>query len=205
MDRRTFIFTGLLGGTALATSGGVAHALTAAPADARLAAELDRQFQESLVLSPQGATGLGLDKGRLAALKGRLDDYGEAGRLKATAAARHAASALRAIDPASLGAPVRRQREIALFRAEEMAAPARFGIASAEQCYPISQQNGAYFEVPDLMTNQHTIETAADAEAYLARLDGFARALDQQTTAQRAQAARQMVAPAWALTWPWAR
>lgn len=203
MDRRTFIQTALLGATALATPAGLARALAASPAltpaDARLAAEMDRQFQESLQLSPQNATGLGLDKGRLEALKSRLDDYGESGRLQNVAAARHGAAVLRAIDPASLGAAARRQREIALYRAEENAAPARFGIVSAEQCYPISQQYGAYFEVPDLMTNQHTIETAADAEAYLARLDGFAGALDQQTALQRAQAARQLVAPAWSL------
>lgn len=199
MDRRNFIKSALFTSSAVALAGGPGRVFAAQTGDARLAAELDRQFQQGLLLSPMSATGLGLDKGRLVALKGQLDDYSEAGRQATVAAARSGIMALRSIAPASLTPALRRQREIALYRVEEQAASARFGIPSVQQCYPISQQNGAYFEVPDLMTNQHTIETAADAEAYLARLDGFARALDQQTAVQRAQAARHLVAPAWAL------
>jgi uncharacterized protein (DUF885 family) len=35
--------------------------------------------------------------------------------------------------------------------------------------YPIFQQGGSYFSTPDFLNTAHTIETAADAEAYLSR------------------------------------
>ena len=44
----------------------------------------------------------------------------------------------------------------------------------------LSQIDGAYLNVPELLTSQHTIATAEDCDAYLSRLDAFARLLDQE-------------------------
>ena len=41
--------------------------------------------------------------------------------------------------------------------------------------YAVSQLTGAYQSVPDFLDTKHRIDTAADAEAYLARLDAFGR------------------------------
>lgn len=195
MDRRQFLASGAA--LAVAARGSVAWAGDAE--NGTLVAELDRQFYDGLLINPENATALGLDKGKFAALKGKLDTYGEAGRLATLAFEKKGRDALRAIDPSSLSGPARRQREIALYRSEAAIEPDRFGLSDVQMCYPISQQNGAYFEVPDLITNQHTIETAEDAEAYLSRLAAFPDALDQQAEDQRAQAARGIVAPAWSL------
>lgn len=195
MDRRQFLASGAA--LAIAARGSIAWAAEAG--DAALVTELDRQFYEALPINPQNATALGLDKGKFAALKSRLNTYGEAGRLATLAFEKKGRAALQAIDPAALSGPARRQREIALYRAEAAIEPDRFGLSDVQMCYPVSQQNGAYFEVPDLITNQHTIETADDAEAYLSRLAAFSGVLDQQAEDQRAQAARGIVAPAWSL------
>ncbi len=65
--------------------------------------------------------------------------------------------------------------------------------------YRIFQQGGAYFATPDFLNTAHTIRTADDAEAYLARLDALADVLDQESVEQRAEAARGFVAPGWSL------
>ena len=50
----------------------------------------------------------------------------------------------------------------------------KFGIDSVQRPYPIFQQGGSYFSTPDFLNSAHTIDTAADAEAYLSRLAQFA-------------------------------
>lgn len=195
MDRRQFLGSAAV--TVMAAR--VPYAWAAEPGDARLNAELDRLFYGRFEVNPQEATALGFDKGRFVAAKSRLGDYGEAGQRNLVALEQRSRDALRAIDPASLSPAGRRHRDVALYRADEQIDPAQFGLADAQVCYPISQQNGAYFEVPDLLTNQHTIEIAADPEAYLSRLAAFPGALDQQSELQRASVARGIVAPAWSL------
>src|SRR5206468_1487762 len=78
-------------------------------------------------------------------------------------------------------------------------APSRWNIAGAQRPYPITQQGGAYFEIPDFLNTSHTIDNAADAEAYLSRLNQFATVLDNDTAEQRAQAAHGFLAPAWSI------
>ncbi len=75
----------------------------------------------------------------------------------------------------------------------------KFGIDSVIWPYMIFQQGGEYFGTPDFLNDTHTIVTAADCEAYLSRLDAFARNLDQECEMQRAQAARGYVAPGWSI------
>ena len=77
--------------------------------------------------------------------------------------------------------------------------PERFDISNPQSPYLISQQDGAYFSIPDFLTSAHTIENAADAEAYLSRLAQFATVLDNETAEQRRQAARGFLAPGWSL------
>src|SRR5690606_2810503 len=55
-----------------------------------------------------------------------------------------------------------------------------YGGQGAGSPYVLSQINGAYQELPDFLATQHTIETRADAEAYVARLVEFARVMDEE-------------------------
>ena len=61
--------------------------------------------------------------------------------------------------------------------------------------YVLSQLTGAYRDVPDFLESQHRVRDAADADAYLARLEAFAGAIDDDTERQRADAARGVFAP----------
>ncbi len=199
MERRQF----------LASSGALALAFAADPVfakgkaaggDARLRGLLDAIFQDGIARSPEFATSLGLDKGRLAHLRGQLSP--------ATAAERHADLArnrrwlarVRAVPAAGLSEAGKRHRALALYQLEQRTTSAqRFDIDSVQRPYPIFQQGGAYFGIPDFLTSQHPVKSAADAEAYLSRLSAFARVLDEDSAEQKAQAARGFVAPGWSL------
>ncbi len=199
MDRRQFLATG--SAAALAFAAEPALAKVAAPrGDAALRAALDAVFADGIAHSPEYATALGLDKGKLAALRSQLSP--------ATAAERHADLArnqrwlrkVEAIPAGSLSATDKRNRALSINMLENRTiAAARFDLDSVQRPYRLTQQGGAYFEVPDFLNSQHTIETASDAEAYLARLSAFARTLDEDSAEQRAQSARGFTAPGWSL------
>jgi len=200
MDRRSF----------LATSATIALLpLTETPAlavatgsgDAKLNALFDAIFQERVRNAPELASSLGLDKGPDAALKSKLDtDPAPLQRSKALARNRHAIAQLNAISPAALSEAGKLNREVVLYSLQtSTVAPARWSIDSAQRPYPITQQGGAYFDTPDFLNTSHTIDNAADAEAYLSRLQQFATVLDNDTAEQRAQAARGFLAPGWAI------
>ena len=61
--------------------------------------------------------------------------------------------------------------------------------------YVVSPITGAYQRVPTFLDTKHKVETAADADAYLGRLDAFAAALDANTQRMRAATAQGVVAP----------
>ena len=47
--------------------------------------------------------------------------------------------------------------------------------------YVVIQNVGAYLDITRFLDSDHPIETAADAEAYLARLQSYAKQLDGET------------------------
>ena len=198
MDRRTFLAAS--GATALATGIDPALAKPSAQGDAALTATLDAVFNDDIVNSPENATSLGLDKGKLAALKSQLSPRTAAERNREMARSRKWLARVRNFDPGKLSDAARLWREQTIYDLEQqIVAPARYGIGSVQRPYRIFQQGGSYFSVPDFLNSQHTIETAADAGAYLARLDAFATALDQDTAEQKAQSRRGFTAPGWSL------
>ncbi len=198
MDRRTF-----LSSTTAAAAVSLAPAmLRAQPAsgDIALDALLDRIFADGLKESPEQATQLGLDKGQNAALKSTLDDHSLAGRARALARNKKAMADIAAIDPATLSKQGKLNREVVLYSLEDrVAGPGKYGISGTIRPYAIFQQGGVYFNTPDFLNSAHTIQSKDDAESYLARLDAFATALDQDTAVQQHDAARGYVAPDFAL------
>jgi uncharacterized protein (DUF885 family) len=199
VDRRHFLASGTAA-TALSLLPRLATAATATAGDAALDALFVKIFDEGLLESPEGATGFGLDKGALAPLKSRLDDRSAAGRSADLARTRTSIARIEAIKPDTLSAAGKLNREVVLYSLNsQTVGPAKFGVGSAVRPYTITQQQGAYFELPDFLNSQHTIKTAADAEAYLSRLSAFATALDQDSEMQRSEAARGILAPDFAL------
>ena len=204
MDRRECLWTGGAAALALPLLSNSARALAYAAAgsgDAALNALFEAIFQEQVRTAPTFATQLGLDKGDLAYLKSKLDTrpYQQA-RAEELARNRKFLAQLNAVDPAGLSPTAALNREIVIYDiGTNITAPERFDLDSVQSPYLISQQDGVYFSIPDFLNTAHTIETAADAEAYLSRLQQFATLLDNETAEQKRQAARGYVAPGWSL------
>ena len=200
MDRRSFLATSATVAL-LPLTEAPALAATAGDGDAKLNALFEQIFQERVRNSPELATSLGLDKGPNAALKSKLDtDSAPVQRSKGLARNRRAIAELNAISPVSLSESGKLNREVVVYSLQtNTVAPTRWNINSAQRPYPITQQGGAYFETPDFLNTSHTIDNAADAEAYLSRLQQFATVLDNDTAEQKTQAARGFLAPGWAI------
>jgi uncharacterized protein (DUF885 family) len=194
MNRRAF----LLSSGALATVGLVPKALAQTvpgSPDAELRTLLDRFFYDRLQDSPEQATSLGLDKGDRAALRARLSDNSAAGQARHIARTRAEHAALAGVDRAKLGADAQVDYDVVQYQLDRTIAGARFPYGDGFSPYILSQQNGAYQDIPDFLDNAHRVTNAADADAYLSRLSGMARAVHNDTDRQRADAAKGVFAP----------
>ena len=198
MDRRQFLATS--GAAALAAATPRALAQTAGADDARLSATFAAIFDRQLDLSPAFVTSLGLDKGGRAGAKSQLDDNSKSAMMKRLAATQAAIKELEGYKTASLSDAQRLNLDVILYALDQQTvAPAKFGLNSAVRPYRIFQQGGSYFSTPDFLNTAHTINATADCDAYVARLEAFARNLRTDTALQRDEAARGYLAPGWSL------
>jgi len=198
MHRRDFIASSV----ALVVSGILgrsAHAAAASEA-ARARAVYEAIFDELLTVSPQAATTLGLDTGRRAAARSKLDDRSPAGRMGPLGPMARAWRELQSIDASRLSgrdlADLETARWIAAISREVEAQP--FGTVDSYNYpvpYVVSQLTGAYQSTPDFLASRHPIESAADAEAYLARLAAFATEVGHETVRARDDMQRGLVPP----------
>lgn len=199
MERREFLAASGAMALALAAEPGFAKG-AAARGDKALLALLDAMFNDGIAHSPEFATALGLDKGKLAYLRSRLTPPTAIEREAGLARSRGWLRRLTAISPASLGGAAKRYQALVRYQLEAgIVSPGKFGIDSVQFPYRINQQGGVYFGTPDFLDSSHPIDTAADCEAYLARLSGFAAQLDQDSASQKAEAARGLLAPGWSI------
>jgi uncharacterized protein (DUF885 family) len=168
----------------------------AAGVSSSAAALLDRLAWRLLELQPAEATRLGVDTGVHAALRGRLDDRSPAGVERRRRFLREAVTSLAreprdGLDPATLTSIAVTE---SAFRTalDGMALP--YGVATIGSWrntpYAVIQNVGAWIDLPQLFDGDQPVRNAADAEAYLARLQGMAAQLDGETA--RAAAARRM-------------
>jgi uncharacterized protein (DUF885 family) len=201
MDRRQFLAAGSVAALATPLAGKPAIAATPGSGDAALNAAFDKIFEAIINSSPSFATSLGLDKGDKAYLRRTFQPEPlTKARAENVARLREAQRMIEAIPPASLSPAARLNREIVLYDIQsQLIAPTRFDLDSVQGPYLISQQDGAYFSIPDFLNSAHPIEAREDAEAYLARLAEFPKLLDYETEEQKRQAARGYLAPAWSL------
>jgi len=197
-----------LPGLAQAQGSGVAQtSLATTPAqiaDPRLRAVFDGITQELLHEQPETATFLGVDNGPLAALKSQLNDRSWAAEQQGGEACRAMLTKLRSIDRATLNDRDRVNYETIAYALELGVDGAKFSYgdnalaaAMGESAgpYVVNQQSGDFNTVPEFLASQHSIETQADAEAYLDRLQAFALALDQETARVKRDAAQGVIAP----------
>ena len=210
MNRRSFLAsTATASAAALMFGGGLTPLARAAglggAQDARMSALLDQIFADLLERSPEVATMLGLDKGARAGLRSQLSDYSASARLKDLSETKARLAELHSLDRGALSPTAAIHYDIVDYLLSSSAtARGQFtygdiGAGGGFVPYVISQQDGAYQAVPDFLDAQHVVQTRADAGAYLARLEAFAVALDQNSDAQRHDAATGVFAPAFSL------
>jgi len=169
------------------------------PADALLATFAD----EYLAITPRNATGLGLDTGKHAALRAKLNDAGPAGRAKTLAQVNSMRTRIAKVTHAGMTPAQHLQLETVNYAAARGQDGARFpygggagdGFGGGAAPYVVTQQNGALTDIPEFLNSYHPIANAADAEAYLARVAAFGRVLDQETTQIREDAGRGVIPP----------
>ncbi|RAK62774.1 DUF885 domain-containing protein [Phenylobacterium kunshanense] len=200
LSRRHLLFTGAALGLA-ATPLAALAAEAAAVNDPRLAKLLDSFVEEILAESPEGATSLGMDKGPRAALRRRLNDLSSGGRTKEFAGYADRVKRLQAIPRDSLSGKDLTTYDTVLYAMGVGAEGGRFGYGKDFAVpYVVSQQDGTVANTGEFLNAQHLIETADDAEAYLARLDQVGAALDQETDRIRDAAAKGVILPDFLLT-----
>lgn len=203
IDRRNMLAIALASALATALPRGAAATGTAAAAPAqRLRGLLDAFAEEVLRLDPQQCTLLGLDQGARRALKSKLADKSPAADARWSAQLESMRARLGAIDAAQLAPADRLRRATVLHAVDAGLAGRRFAQGRAAQGfngeahpYPVTQQDGAISDVPEFLDSKHQVEDAADAEAYLARVDALARVLDQESARIAALAAGGVAPP----------
>jgi len=194
IDRRRLMLSAAGVGLAASLPVGAWAQTALSEADARLDALLSEWFYDDLERRPTQATSLGLDKGDRAHLAGELGDLSlEAARAdNDRAVARWARLKDWPTDGLSEASKV--SLAVARFQAETAAIEASLPVLGSP--YVVAQNTGSYFQVPDFMANQHRLETTADAEAFLSRLQAFAVNVDHENDRIRADASHGVMLPA---------
>ena len=170
-------------------------------ADQRAGAVIADIAEALLRDSPEGATGLGIDKDGRADLKSKLQDRSPAGIAGTAALLRSSLTRLAAIDGAALSPAMAINVDVVRTSFEIGAAGFAFPYGDVSvggwrnSPYVVAQNVGAFLDTPRMLDSQHQIENRADAEAYLARLDSYGAQLDGETERLRSAGGMGVIAP----------
>ena len=155
-----------------------------------------------LIHSPEGATSLGIDTGARAAERAKLGDRSAAGQAAVAATLTADIARVRAFDTAGLDHKTR--TSLAVVESAYDVALAGFALPYGDVAvggwrntpYVVSQNVGAYLDVPKFLDSDHPVKNAADAEAYLSRLNAYPAALDGETARLNEAGGQGLIAPA---------
>ena len=203
LTRREMLAAGSIGALALTLPG--CAATVAGPATAASAnptALLDDFAWRLLEQRPEAATEKGVDTGANAALRGKLEDRSVAGQNALAASLRADLARAEAIDLAPLDPATRTSFEVV--RSAYRTALAGFALPYGDVAvgswrntpYVVIQNVGQYIDAPNLLEATHPVREAADAEAFVARLEALPATLDGETGRIRAARERGLVPPA---------
>ncbi|HEX6162294.1 MAG TPA: DUF885 domain-containing protein [Vicinamibacterales bacterium] len=176
------------------------------PAAARNAAAeaqtlLDQIGENYLRFAPESATSLGIDTGARAALRSQLADRSAEGQQKIASQVRQDLERAKAFDTTGLDHATRTSVEVV--RSAYQIAADGFALPYGDITvgswrntpYVVIQNVGAYLDIPRYLDSDHPVENAADAEAYLARLQSFAKQLDGERGRVEAARGKGLVPP----------
>jgi uncharacterized protein (DUF885 family) len=197
MNRREALFTGA---AALAA----AHPVLAQDAGSQLKTIFDAFVASYLKESPETCTSLAISEAMAGGkYQDRLGDRSAAGVQRRAGLVRDAIRQLDAIDPAGLSPRDRISRNVVRSAMGHFDAGAQFGYGDygpgGFNPYVVDQLNGAYTGLPDFLDAQHPIRNAGDADDYIARVSAYARVLDEETDRIKADDARGVRPPDFAV------
>jgi len=186
-----------------AAAGGMLAMLPAAAraqgtsADKAFFDQLDGFTDEILMQNPETATQIGLDHGKLAALRSQLSENTDASEAKFDATIQSIHDRLGQTDRSKLSPFLQTRYDTVKYATERGIEGTKFkygggaaaGFFGGTGPYEVSQQNGAVGSVPDFLVSSHDVKSKADAEAYLARVAAFARQIEQETAQIKEKAA----------------
>jgi uncharacterized protein (DUF885 family) len=182
-----------------------APAAPGADAEKNAAALLDQIGDNYLKHFPERATSLGIDTGARAAMRSQLTDRSADGQKKIADQVRQDLDRARAVNTDRLSHATRTSVEVV--RSAYATALEGFALPYGDITvgdwrntpYVVIQNVGAYLDIPRYLDSDHPIETAADADAYLARLQSYAKQLDGERGRIEAARAKGLVPPAFLL------
>lgn len=189
MATRRFV---LMGGAALVAAGCAGRDRRARDVDvaahtARLDAFFEEVFEERIVRSPQLATSLGDRRGY-----DRWDDASDAhADADLALGAARLAEMRRRFDPALLTPDGK--LSFRLFEAEQARAAEAYKWRRYR--YRFDQMGGVHQGAVTFLLNQHKVESVADAEAYVKRIEGLGPYMRQQIAQNEASAAAGVLMP----------
>lgn len=173
---------------------------TASEADAL--ALLNQIAENALRFYPESATSLGIDTGVRAPLRSQLADRSIAGQQQIARQIRADLDRLHAFNTSGLSHATRTSFDVV--RSSYATALEGFALPYGDVSvggwrntpYVVIQNVGAYLDTPRFLDSDHPVENAADAEAYLARLQSYPRQLDGELERMQAARAANLVPPA---------
>lgn len=202
---RREVLAGLGAGAAALALPGCAATAQRVRATGEPAALLDDIAYNLLAREPDRATTLGVDVGPYSMLRGKLEDVSPAGQQAYAETLRADLARVRAVDSAALDPATRTSFEVV----ESAYATALDGLALPygdvavgswrNTPYVVIQNVGGYLDYPRFLDSDHPVNSAADAEAYLARLEAIPAALDGELERVRSAAALGLIPPAFLL------
>jgi len=206
IDRRSFL-AGSVSVAGLAAFAGPALAAGHRKRDHAdaLDSTLDAVSEQILTEYPDQATFLGVDTGARAGLHGRLHDRSLAGIAARNASVAARLKRLKQVENVPSSGPDSVTYQATVYAHELALEGTKFAYgdnmvlnawqADANSPYACSQSSGTFATIPDFLDSQHKVETAADAEAYLARLSAMAKGIAAETERLHHDAALGVVAP----------
>ena len=187
-------------------------AATAVAAPAWAASDGDKQINNLftglsemlLTDSPETATALSLDKGPRAALKSRLSDSSWAHVSQDHVTCGAWLSKVNAIPAAGLSPAAALNKAVVAYALELGRDGGKFtygtntlnsAMGESSTPYVVSQETGSFVGTTEFLDSQHQIDTRADCDAYLGRMEAYARALDAETDRIKRDAGQGVILP----------
>jgi uncharacterized protein (DUF885 family) len=154
---------------------------------------------------PESTSSAGIDSGKYAQHKSKLTDRSPAGQAKIKADVNLVLGQLNKIDTRKLQADkalnVNVVRTVFEMSAKGFDLPygdmalLNYNWSYRNSPYAVAQNTGAFTEIPSFLDASHTIKTAEDADAYLARMEAYATQLDGETERTQLEGSQGVILP----------